>query len=1156
MTSSSLTVWAPDEKVAYVKGQVPKVEWDAVKNAVLHVLLPSGQLKTCARQQTFRANDDPVHSKHLNDLTVLVFLDEANLLAALKRRYVDNAIYTYMANILIAINPYKDLPLYDIKAWKAVKHVKEPHVFDIAQQALTQMNFVDARTLQYQPQSIICCGESGSGKTVSTKQIMRYLCDTGDTSSKVGITQQVLDANPILEAFGNAKTRRNHNSSRFAKFIKMYFSAAETQVQAAFTETYLLERSRLVAPPVGERNFHIFYYLAHRRHVQEKFRYLGAENISASEAVTQFQDVEQRLRHFQFGETDLSQLWNICSGILYLGNIGAAAKTPSHDEFLVPKDNLPALSALAKYWGLKEDVLQRFLERRNLYVRQEVVEMKMSVHEAHINRDSMAKTFYVKLFQWLVTRINQTIGQVSEEQQQSGRWIGILDVFGFESFENNSFEQFCINLANEKLQNFFNNYVLASEQAEYLREGILWQPRSIQDNSDTVSLLEGKPSGILSLVDSVCIMPKGTPEILVQNIFSLHAKHSRLRVVKPKKGAASVQIQFAVQHYAAEVVYDATDFMAKNNDCQNPDLVRLFQTSSLSLIREIFAPSVESGTSNAGARFVSVGRMFQQQLFHLMQTLSTTTPYFVRCINPNPRQIANDFDAKYVQPQIHCGGLVQAVEMLKYGYPFRLSYVYLATPFQSRLHPQHIPYPVTSALYARNICEALLHHLSQNGSEKLHYQLGITKIFFRSGQQHLLDELLNLAKKDLSSALAQVIHKFLKKRRLDRMKRGMQTVLWCQKRCRGMRYRYRWRHTVRLAVVVAKTWFRVLRRIRSRKLTWAPATPEVPAVATVRRGSSSPRMSMPELDEEQHTAEQKQIESALCVATEERKHLQQEAERLRLEQQQLVQQSERAAADREKAFAEQEQEWQSLLKKTQGELQKTHSEWAQKYQEKVETLEEKQAQLSQWQQKYAEQLSLLENKELSLADLAARETTLAQALQQKNQQVDQKCHELQGVLTKQQSLEQLLIDREKAVKEHQRQLEQMHESMHKLQDKTHELQAEKQHLLQEHRVMLEEQKKDWLQTFRKESFDIKHAFESQITTSQEILGQHEKALQNKDKTIEKLKMHIQHLEASMQQELQTFRKTVQETYERRIRHLEKTLRRQQSEIVKLSELIH
>ena len=417
MTSTSVTVWAPDDKVCYVKGQVPKAEWDAVKNAVLHVLLPSGQLKTCARHQTFRANDDPKETKHLNDLTVLVFLDEANLLAALSRRYTDNAIYTYMANILIAINPYKDLPLYDIQSWKATKRVKEPHVFDIAQQALTQMNFLDARTLQYQPQSIICCGESGSGKTVSTKQIMRYLCSTGEVKGGTSlITQQVLDANPILEAFGNAKTRRNHNSSRFAKFIKMYFSDTGSAVQAAFTETYLLERSRLVAPPTGERNFHIFYYLAHRRHVQEKFRYLGSENLSAQEAVTQFQDVEQRLRHFQFAEPELSQLWNVCSGLLYLGNIGTAAKE-GHQEFTVPPESLPALSAVAKYWGLKEEVLQRFLERRNLYVRQEVVEMKLSVHEAHINRDSIAKTLYVKLFQWLVTRINQTIGQDQQQQQ-------------------------------------------------------------------------------------------------------------------------------------------------------------------------------------------------------------------------------------------------------------------------------------------------------------------------------------------------------------------------------------------------------------------------------------------------------------------------------------------------------------------------------------------------------------------------------------------------------------------------------------------------------------------------------------------------------------------------------------------------------------------
>jgi len=1106
-----VVVWSPSDASLYAKGTVSKSDWNEKDKKQIQVLMTgNGALQSCHRHLVVRANEE---GQVVDDLTSLAFLDEANLLSALSQRYTQNLIYTYMSNILIAVNPYRELPLYNIERFRTTSRSKDPHVFGIAQQALDQMNRIDSRTLQYQPQSIVCCGESGSGKTVSTKQIMKYLCGEQSTPSHTSITEQVLDANPILEAFGNAQTLRNHNSSRFAKFIKMYFR--DKKVMAAFTETYLLERSRLVNVPKGERNFHVFYYLAASKFVQQAFHYLGSAASSLPLASEHFTDLEQRLKHFGFQSNELEQLWNICGGILFLGNIGNAVVSPSHEEFSLDAKSLMSAKEVARLWGLDPLVLRKYLESRNLYVRKEVVQMKMSTHEALVNRDAMSKILYVKLFQWLVDRINQTLFGKDKSIAESQQWIGILDVFGFESFETNSFEQFCINLANEKLQYFFNQYVLESEQSEYLHEGILWQPRDIQDNSDTVQLLEGKPSGILSLIDSVCIMPKGTAEILVDNVYSIHGKHSKLLRDKKKPS----RLHFLVKHYAATVNYDTSLFMQKNNDCFNTDIVQLFQSSKSSIIRELFPPT--PATENLPtSRFVSVGRIFQQQLTSLMSTLQSTTPYFVRCINPNAHQRANDFDWRYIQPQIHFGGLVQAVEMLKFGYPFRLPYTYITAPLLPRLS-QHIPYPLTSAVHARNICEGLLHHLHRHiPKDQLHYQLGISKIFFRSGQQHLVDEIAALSKRDMPLEMGQAIHTWIKKRRLGRMRRGVETVVYLQRRLEGVRVRYRWRRMVKVVAVIAKTFFRSLHRVRKAARKWS---------VNRHRRSASPTMSVPDIDDAIETAstvtvigpEQRQIESSLRDMERESQRLRQEADQLRQEQIRIQQQAQEAAQKRENAYVESEKQWKGLLNKTQ-------QEWEHKYQD------------------------IFEQQQCHLAELAEKETEWATVLQQKTQQVDLKNKMLSELEVKQKSLEDVVKEREREVAEHKKQLEQIRLQHSNLQESLLHLRDEAQQSIRHKEEELKQHKESLLQSYRKESLEVRTAFETQLTQTQQIGFQYEKMLQSKDRTIEQLKQQIKRMEIDIQTRWKQFQESVQSTYERRIRQLEKTVKRQQSQIVKLT----
>ncbi len=1079
----------------YTPGSVRKQDWlDATQDTVpVYVTGQPGPVSV-PRSQVWRRNDDlPLAAS--DDLTRLTYLDEANILATLAARYTQSSIYTSMARILIAINPYRELPLYDITHYQRSRSAgaTAPHVFGVAQQALDQMQRVDPRTLQHQPQSIICCGESGSGKTVSTKQILRYLCQGSGAAASHLITQHILDANPVLEAFGNAQTLRNHNSSRFAKFIKLHFDGQT--VQAAHTETYLLERSRLVSPPVGERNFHALYYVAAQRHPKVTFAYLGP-TPPPSDAALQFQTLEQCLQHFRIKGGALDHVWRVVSGLLHLGNVTVEPDGPTTAEFTMTPTATQWCHKTAKFWGLEANVLQRYLETRNLYVNKEVVNMRLSWHDARVNRDALAKFVYVRLFDWLV----QAINQIFEGGADTGKvWIGLLDVFGFESFACNSFEQFCINLANEKLQNFFNQYVLASEQAEYLREAIVWHPVAVQDNSDTVALLEGRPSGILSLLDSTCVMPNGTPEILVNTIFSYHSKHPRLQR-PPGKGLLGQprNVLFGVTHYADTVYYTTEQFLHKNNDSQNTDLLQLLSGSQIDLLQALSSASQSTVKS---ARFSSVSRVFQQQLHTLMETLHSTTPYFVRCINPNASQKAQKFDVRYIQPQIKLGGLLQAVEMLKYGYPFRLPYADLALPLVPRLSPRYVPYALDRPVFLRNICEGLLRFVYP-GQAALTYQLGLTKIFFKAGNH---DEVLEWTRRPLTTELATAIHRWIKKRRWDRMKTSLLAMQWMGRRVAGIRRRYQWRHLTRMLVVINKTWLRVLHKVRAGR----PPLPVVSAPAAPLRTLTPPPPPTPPAPVAEQT---QQIAASLAQMQQDVARMQFEREVLLQEQARIQQEGRRTAEALEHEFQVREQELRVLLDQKERD----------------------------WETKYH---ALCAEKEQTLSALAQRESELATTLQTKADEVEQKVAELKRVLEKQQALEQLLGEREQTVNHAQRDNAELRQQQQRL---AHDL----QNSVARHARDLEEQKQALMLSYRRESREAKTWFQSSLESTQASMAQHEQALRAKDKLIDKLQRHIETLEADLNRRVTDYQTSVQQVYERRIRELERTVQKQRAQILR------
>ncbi|XP_078440971.1 myosin-9-like [Wolffia australiana] len=727
-------VWIEDPSLAWIDGQVTRINGEAGE------ILTSNGKKVNAHLSKIFPKDMEVPPGGVDDMTKLSYLHEPGVLQNLSSRYELNEIYTYTGNILIAVNPFQRLPhLYNAHMMEQYRGESlgdlSPHVFAVADVAYRAM------INEGKSNSILVSGESGAGKTETTKMLMQYLAFLGGRSATEGRTveQQVLESNPVLEAFGNAKTVRNNNSSRFGKFVEIQFDS-HGRISGAAIRTYLLERSRVCQISDPERNYHCFYLLCaapqevidrYKLGRPSSFHYLNQSNCYDLVGVNDGHDYLTTRRAMDIvgiSEEEQDSIFRVVAAILHLGNIDFA-KGKEIDSS-IPKDekSIFHLKTTAELLMCEPEALEDALCKRVMVTPEEVIQRTLDPLSAIVSRDGLAKTIYSHLFDWIVEKINVSIGQDSTSRSL----IGVLDIYGFESFKNNSFEQFCINYTNEKLQQHFNQHVFKMEQEEYTKEEIDWSYIEFVDNQDVLDLIEKKPGGIISLLDEACMFPKSTHETFSQKLYQIFKAHRRF--IKPKLS----QTAFTVVHYAGEVLYQSDQFLDKNKDYIVPEHQDLLSTSKCGFVSGLFPPLREE--TNKSSKFSSIGSRFKLQLQSLMETLNSTEPHYIRCVKPNNQLKPSIFENVNVMQQLRCGGVLEAIRISCAGYPTRRT-------FYEFLHRFGIFAPdVLEGCDEKIACEKILQKKGLNG-----YQIGKTKVFLRAGQMAELDahraEVLNNAAK-------------------------------------------------------------------------------------------------------------------------------------------------------------------------------------------------------------------------------------------------------------------------------------------------------------------------------------------------------------------------------------------------------------------------
>ncbi|XVE51896.1 hypothetical protein DITRI_Ditri02bG0077600 [Diplodiscus trichospermus] len=599
-----------------------------------------------------------------------------------------------------------------------------PHVFAVGDAAYRAM------INEGKSNSILVSGESGAGKTETTKMLMRYLAFLGGRSGVEGRTveQQVLESNPVLEAFGNAKTVRNNNSSRFGKFVEIQFDK-NGRISGAAIRTYLLERSRVCQISDPERNYHCFYLLCaappedierYKLGGPKTFHYLNQSSCYELDGVNDAHEYLATRRAMDIvGINDQEQeaIFRVVAAILHLGNIDFA-KGKEIDSSVIKDDKSRFhLNMTAELLRCDAQSLEDALIKRVMVTPEEIITRTLDPENAVASRDALAKTVYSRLFDWLVDKINISIGQ----DPNSKSIIGVLDIYGFESFKCNSFEQFCINFTNEKLQQHFNQHVFKMEQEEYTKEEINWSYIEFVDNQDVLDLIEKKPGGIIALLDEACMFPKSTHETFAQKLYQTFKNNKRF--IKPKLS----RTDFTISHYAGEVTYQANQFLDKNKDYVVAEHQALLTASKCSFVASLFPPLPEE--SSKSSKFSSIGSRFKLQLQSLMETLSVTEPHYIRCVKPNNALKPAIFENFNVIHQLRCGGVLEAIRISCAGYPTRRTFYDFLNRF-GLLAPE-----VLEGNYDDKVaCQMILDKKGLKG-----YQIGKTKIFLRAGQMAELD---------------------------------------------------------------------------------------------------------------------------------------------------------------------------------------------------------------------------------------------------------------------------------------------------------------------------------------------------------------------------------------------------------------------------------
>lgn len=699
----------------------------------------------------------------VEDMRLLRYLNEPSILFNLKQRFAASKPYTYTNDIVIAVNPYKWIDnLYgDHLHEQYLKKPRDslpPHVYSTSTAAYNHMKTNEIN------QSILVSGESGAGKTETTKIVMNHLASVAGGRKDKTIAK-VIDVNPLLESFGNAKTTRNDNSSRFGKFTQLQFDGRGKLIGAK-CETYLLEKSRVVSIAEGERNYHIFYQLLAGLPSRERkefgldpdcqYQYAGSlaeMQIPGLDDAKWFASTQKSLSIIGLDGSAQKTLFKILAGVLLLGEVMFDKSGENGSRI----SSGSALSQVAKMFGLPTTRIEEALCNRTVITRNDSVTVPLAPVEAAENRDALAKTIYSKLFDWMVVKINAAIS--TDESRIKGQ-IGVLDIFGFEDFVHNGFEQFCINYANEKLQQKFTTDVFKTVEDEYIREGLQWDHIKYQDNQGIVEVIEGK-MGIIALMNDHLRQPRDTEEALVNKIRTNHQTKKGGGVNESIDFPKVKRTQFIINHYAGPVTYETVGFMEKHRDTLQKDLLDLIQLSSLSLLPELFedAEATSEGVSGRGKKAPkSLGSQFKTSLTQLMDNIKTTNSHYVRCIKPNSNKSPTEFNKRMIVEQLRSAGVIEAIRITRSGYPSRLTPKELATRYAIMFPPSMHSKDV------RRTCSVFMTSIGRKSP--LEYQMGKTLIYFKNGVMEELEAMKSDFMYYEARTIQRIVFGFLERRRL------------------------------------------------------------------------------------------------------------------------------------------------------------------------------------------------------------------------------------------------------------------------------------------------------------------------------------------------------------------------------------------------------
>ncbi|XP_078739237.1 LOW QUALITY PROTEIN: uncharacterized protein LOC144952628 [Lampetra fluviatilis] len=817
--ASKRLLWVPSERLGYEKASLKEESGDEV----VVELVESRQRATFNKDDVQKMN--PPKFEKVEDMAELTCLNQASVLHNLWERYHSGLIYTYSGLFCVVINPYKAIPIYTdaiMDLYKGRKrHEVPPHIYAVSETAYRCMMH------DREDQSILCTGESGAGKTENTKKVIQYLAHVASQRGRPAahglppespriskassaftygeLEKQLLQANPILEAFGNAKTVKNDNSSRFGKFIRINFDVTGFIVGANI-ETYLLEKSRNIRQAKDERSFHIYYYLLHGASPAQReelllegfpsYRFLCGGPIAVPGAPDKemFQQTVEALTIMGFTQEEQMAVFKIVSSVLQFGNL-VFKKERNTDQASMP-DNTAA-QKLCRLLGIPVTDFTRAILSPRIKVGRDFVQKAQTKEQADFAVEALAKASSERLFRWLVLRINRALDRTT---RQGASFIGILDIAGFEIFELNSFEQLCINYTNEKLQQLFNHTMFTLEQEEYRREGIEWSFIDFGlDLQPCIELIEKPvgPPGILALLDEECWFPKATDRSFVEKLLQEQAAHPKIS--KPKQ--IKDKCDFCVVHYAGKVEYKADEWLLKNMDPLNDNVASLLHQSTNPLVQELWkdvdrivgleqvsgmsggdsfggasAPFGGGGMKTRKGMFRTVGQLYKEQLGKLMGTLRNTNPNFVRCIIPNHEKKAGKLEPHLVMEQLRCNGVLEGIRICRQGFPNRVIFQEFRQRYEI-LTPNAIP---KGFMDGKQACERMVKSMELDSNL---FRVGQSKIFLRAGVLAQLEEERDIKISDTILSFQSTCRGFLARRAFSKRQQQLAAMRVLQRNC-------------------------------------------------------------------------------------------------------------------------------------------------------------------------------------------------------------------------------------------------------------------------------------------------------------------------------------------------------------------------------------